>query len=156
MYWGHIRSILEIGIIKKWYFSKFYLTIKFSLAILIKKQPFIFFLPKKQRIYDYFYEFASEALQIVIFENFIKSITSCLWKSKVTHSFCFKIPDDPTATSEYNSSGSDILMVFTIMNITVSFGKNLLQFQRWISKECPNTTGCFNSIWHTLKSKMAN
>ena len=59
------------------------------------------FLPKKQRICNYFYEFASEALHIVIFENFVKSITSCLSKLKVTPSFCFtfKIPDDPTASS---------------------------------------------------------
>ena len=58
-------------------------------------------MPKKQRIYNYFYEFASEALHIVIFENFIKSMTSCLSKLKVTFSFCFafKIPDDPTATN---------------------------------------------------------
>ena len=40
-------------------------------SLLIKKQPFKFFLPKKQRIYNYFYEFASEALHIVIFENFV-------------------------------------------------------------------------------------
>ena len=61
------------------------------------------FLPKKQRIYDYFYEFASEALHIVIFENFVKSMTFCLSKLKVTPSFCFpfKIPDNPTATSTY-------------------------------------------------------
>jgi hypothetical protein len=54
-------------------------------------------------IYDYFYEFASEALHIVIFENFIKSMTSCLSKLKVTPSFCFafKIPDDPTTTNVY-------------------------------------------------------
>ena len=38
-------------------------------SLLIKKQPFIIVLPKKQRIYDYFYEFASEALHIAIFEN---------------------------------------------------------------------------------------
>jgi hypothetical protein len=37
---------------------------------------------KKQRIYNYFYEFASEALDIVIFETFIKSMTSCLLKLK--------------------------------------------------------------------------
>ena len=57
-------------------------------------------MPKKQRIYDYFYEFASEALHIVIFENFVKSMMSCLSKLKVTPSFCFafKIPDDPTAS----------------------------------------------------------
>ena len=57
-------------------------------------------MPKKQRIYNYFYKFASEALHIVIFENFIKSMTSCLSKLKVTRSFCFtfKIPDDRTAS----------------------------------------------------------
>ena len=68
-----------------------------SFSLLIKKQPFIIFLPKKQRIYDYFYEFASEALHIVIFENFLKS------KLKVTPSFCFafKIPVDPTASIIY-------------------------------------------------------
>jgi hypothetical protein len=73
---------------------------RISFSLLIKKQPFIFF-PKKQRIYDYFSEFASEALHIVIFENLVKSMTSCLSKLKVTPSFCFpfKIPDDPTATN---------------------------------------------------------
>ena len=45
-------------------------------------------MPKRQRIYDYFYEVASEALHIVIFENFVKSMTSCLLKLKVTPSFC--------------------------------------------------------------------
>ena len=41
-------------------------------------------------------EFASEALHIAIFENFVKSMTPCLSKLKVTPSFClgFKIPDD--------------------------------------------------------------
>ena len=58
------------------------------------------FLLKKQRIYDYFSEFASEALHIVIPEIFVKSMTSCLSKLKVTPSFCFafKIPDDVTAS----------------------------------------------------------
>ena len=62
-------------------------------------------MPKKQRIYDYFYEFASEALQIVIFENFVKSMTFCSLKLKVTPSFCFafKIPEDVTASSIYCS-----------------------------------------------------
>ena len=65
---------------------------------------FGFFLPKKQWIYDYFYEFASEALNIVIFENFVKSMKSCLLKLKVTPSFgfAFKIPDDPTTTIKYH------------------------------------------------------
>ena len=60
-------------------------------------------MPKKQRIYNYFSEFASEALHIVIFENFVKSMTSCLSQLKVTHSFCFafKIPDNVTATNTY-------------------------------------------------------
>ena len=41
-------------------------------------------------------------LSFVIFENFVKSITSCLSKLKVTPSFCFafKIPDNPTASNE--------------------------------------------------------
>ena len=67
-------------------------------------------MPKKQRIYDYFYEFASEALQIVIFENFVKSMMSCLPKLKVTPTFCFafKIPDDPTATNECDNKIRDI------------------------------------------------
>ena len=50
---------------------------KISFSLLIKKQPFINFLPKKQRIYAYFYEFASKALHIVIFENFVKLMMSC-------------------------------------------------------------------------------
>ena len=67
---------------------------------MIEKQPFIIFLPKNQRIYEPLYAFASDALHIVIFENFVKTMKSCLSKSKVTPSFCFafKIPDDPTAT----------------------------------------------------------
>ena len=61
------------------------------------------FLPKKQRIYGYLSEFASEALHIVIFEDFVKSMTSCLSKLKVTPSFCFafKIPDDVAASTKY-------------------------------------------------------
>ena len=57
-------------------------------------------MPKKQWIYDYFYEFASEALHIF---NFLKSMTSCLSELKVSPSFCFpfKIPDEPTATIIY-------------------------------------------------------
>ena len=72
------------------------------------------FLPKKQRIYDYFFEFASEALHIVIFENFVKSMTSSLSKLKVTPGFCFpfKIPDNPTAT---------------IVNVVRPIGKSMLQ-----------------------------
>ena len=54
-------------------------------------------------IYDYFYEFGSEALHIVIFENFVKSMTSCLSKLKVAPKFYFpfKISDDPTASIIY-------------------------------------------------------
>ena len=43
----------------------------------VKKKELLIFFPKKQRIYDYFSEFASEALHIVIFENFVKSMMSC-------------------------------------------------------------------------------
>ena len=73
--------------------------ISFSLSI--KKQSFMIFLPKKQRIYDYFSEFTSEALHIVIFEIFVKSMTSCLSILKVTPSFCFtfKIPDNVAAST---------------------------------------------------------
>ena len=38
-----------------------------SFSLPIKKQPLIIFLPKKQWFYDYFYEFASEALHYGIF-----------------------------------------------------------------------------------------
>ena len=67
----------------------------------MKKQPFMNVLPKKQTIYDCFSEFTSKALHIVIFENFVKTMTSYLSKLKGTPSFCFafKIPDDPTATN---------------------------------------------------------
>ena len=56
-------------------------------------------MPKKQRIYDYFSEFVSEALLIVIFKNLVKS----MMKLKVTPSFCFafKIPDNVTASKIY-------------------------------------------------------
>ena len=59
------------------------------------------FLPKKQRIYDYFYEFASEARHIVNFEHFKKSMLPSLSAIKVTpcFRFPFEIPDDPTATN---------------------------------------------------------
>ena len=61
------------------------------------------FLPKKQRIYDYFYQFASEALHIFNFENFLKSMMSCWSELEVTPSFyfSFKIPDDLIATTTY-------------------------------------------------------
>ena len=51
----------------------------FFFSLLIKKQPFIIFLPKKPRIYSYFSEFASEALHIVVFENFVKSLAYRNW-----------------------------------------------------------------------------
>ena len=74
-----------------------------SFSLFIKRQPFIILWPKKQRIYDCCYEFASEVLHIVIFENFIKFMASCLSKLKVTANFCFavKILDDPTASNIY-------------------------------------------------------
>merc|ERR1711997_78477 len=97
------RSIFRNWYHQKMIFFQILFDYQISFSLLIKKQPFIIFLPKKQRIYDYFYEFASEALNIVIFENFIKSMTPCLSKLKVTPSFCFafKIPDDVTTTNKY-------------------------------------------------------
>ena len=85
-----------------------------TFSLLIKKTPFINFLPKKQRIYDYFYEFASEALHIVIFENIVKSMTSCLSKLKVIPSFCFafKIPDNVTETTVYVPRLENIQFLF--------------------------------------------
>ena len=76
-----------------------------SFKFLTKKLPFIIFLFKRWWVYDYFYELASKALHFVIFENFVKSMTSCLSELKVTASFCiaFKIPDNVTATNmHYN------------------------------------------------------
>merc|ERR1711997_569714 len=103
------RSIFRNWYHQKMIFFQILFDYQISFSLLIKKQPFIIFLPKKQRIYDYFYEFASEALHIVIFENFVKSITSCLSKLKVTPSFCFafKIPDNLTAstTDEHSLPG---------------------------------------------------
>merc|ERR1711997_200508 len=97
------RSIFRNWYHQKMIFFQILFEYQISFSLLIKKQPFTIFLPKKQRIYDYFYEFASEALHIVIFENFIKSMTPCLSKLKVTPSFYFpfKIPDHPTATNKY-------------------------------------------------------
>jgi hypothetical protein len=71
--------------------------------LLADKKAALYNFAQKQRIYNYFYEFASEALHVVIFENFLKSMTSFLSKLKVTPSFCFtfKIPDEPTATTTY-------------------------------------------------------
>ena len=77
MDWGHIRSIFRNWYHQKMVFFQIFYDYQISFSLLIKKQPFIICLPKKQRIYDY-YEFASEALHIVIFENFVKPMTSCL------------------------------------------------------------------------------
>ena len=62
-------------------------------------------------MYNCFYEFASKALHIVIFENFVKSMMFCLSKLKVTPSFCipFKISDDPTA-SNCRATGQSALL----------------------------------------------
>ena len=49
-------------------FSKILFDYQIFVNLLIKKHAFIIFLFKKQRIYDYFSELASEALHIVIFE----------------------------------------------------------------------------------------
>ena len=55
-------------------------------------------------------------LLIVIFENFVKSMTSCSLKLKVTPSFCFafKIPDDPTATNNYGFNSSTFSLISCI------------------------------------------
>ena len=60
---------LEIGI-KNYVFPNFIFDYLIFFSLLIKKQPFT--KPKKQTIYDYLSEFSSEALHIVIFENFVK------------------------------------------------------------------------------------
>ena len=87
-------------------FFKILFDYQISFSLLIKKQPLIIFLPKKQKIYDYFSKFANEALHIVIFENFIKSTSSCLSELKVTPSFCFPITirDNPTASNMYSNT----------------------------------------------------
>ena len=72
MDWGHIRSIFRNWYHQKNIFFQILFDQKISFSSLIKNKPFIIFLPTKQKIYDYFSEFASEALQIVIFENFVK------------------------------------------------------------------------------------
>ena len=99
-------------------FFKILFDYQISFSLLIKKQPFIIFLPKKQRTYDYFYEFASKALHIVIFENFVKSMMSCLSKLKVSPSFCFafKIPDDPNATITYYPLALALNVLFPILS----------------------------------------
>ena len=45
---------------------------------------------------------------MVSLENFVKSMPPSLSESKVTPSFCFpfKIPDDPTATKQYQQKGT--------------------------------------------------
>ena len=102
-----------------------------TFSLLINKQPFKKFLPKKQRIYDYISEFASEALHIVIFENFVKSMTSCLSKLKVTPSFCFtfKIPDDPTATNIYRNTEHSVCI---FKNFLIILGKGQVRSHQWI------------------------
>ena len=100
-------------------------------------------MPKKQRIYDYFSEIASEALHIVIFENFVKSMTFCLSKLIVTPSFClaFKslttwphliiyvvsmlFPVDIDKPDDIYSLGGDVL---TIMGSTLFSVKELKHF----------------------------
>ena len=68
-----------------------------NLWTMAKSGPFLGIGIIKIGIYDYFNEFASEALHIVNFENFVKLMTSCLSELKVTPN---KIPDDVTATSK--------------------------------------------------------
>ena len=78
-------------------------------------------MPKKQRIYDYFSEFASEALHIVIFEIFIKSMTSCLSKLKVTPCFCFPLKSLTTRPQLICTYISGIILNFKIVCSTIFF-----------------------------------
>ena len=70
------------------------------------------------------YNFAYEALHIVISENHRKSMTSCLSKSLSTPSFCstFKIPDNMTATIMSTLRNQD--QNFSVRLGTVSFKNN--------------------------------
>ena len=49
---------------------------------------------------------SSQALHMVSFEIFVKSMPSSLSELKVTPSYCFpfKIPDDPTPTNKYHTN----------------------------------------------------
>ena len=60
----------------------------FHFRTVYKKQSFIH--SCKQRIYDYCYDSASEALHMVSFEIIANSMTYCLSELKVTASFCFQ------------------------------------------------------------------
>ena len=60
---------------------------------------------------------SSQPLHMVSFENFVKSMLPSLSESKVTPSFCFpfKIPDDPTATSNYVVLNHDLIYFHYIL-----------------------------------------
>ena len=109
--------------------------------------PFIIFLPKKQRIYDYFgihyfYEFASEALHIVIFKFFVKSMPSWLLKLKVMPSFCFpfKIPDSLTATNKHWTlqwqTSMDLSRLVADLLYSIQVYKNKKTLSAMISTHC--------------------
>ena len=95
-----------------------------------KKTVLYNFFAQKTKDLDYFYEFASEALHIVIFENFVKSMTSCLAKLKFTPSFCFafKIPDNPTATIKYKVSHTQGFSHWKCLFSCMRVKKNVLLF----------------------------
>jgi hypothetical protein len=69
--------------------SKFYLDIYLHFPKERNNPLYIFFFKKTMDKNDHIYESASEALHIVQFESFVKSMTSCLSKLKVTPGFCF-------------------------------------------------------------------
>ena len=59
---------------------------------------------------------------MVSFENFVKSMPPSLSELKVTPSFCFpfKIPDDPTATTNYHL----VLLMVADVEVTVETSLN--------------------------------
>ena len=96
---GLSRSIFWNWYHQKIMFFQILFDDKISFIFLIKNLPFIIFCPNDDgSMTTYFYEFASEVLHIVIFENFVKLMKSSLSESKFTPNFCFafKIPDDVT------------------------------------------------------------
>ena len=79
-------------------------------------------------------------MHIVIFENFVKSMTSCLSKLKVAPSFCFafKIPDDVTAS---NPNNKILLSNWLVFNLHIFFTS-------WHEKKTKKTSKhLFSTIW---------
>ena len=96
-----------------------------SFSLLIKI-PYIF-LPKKQRI----------------FENFEKSMMSCLSKFKVTPKFCFpfKISDDPTASNVYVGTNKSITIPIRIRMYSSQ------RYRQWLFKKAPLCITIKIKIW---------